>query len=185
MTSLDPAELPIFVGDWQEVPLSLIYQYVEHPRSRSKKRYAEGSMPFIASGSVNNGIDCYLMPKDDNDCDKGDCLTISPVDGSTFYQPKKFLGRGGGGSSIIILRSNLQLSESIQLFLASCIQRKLKQQCSYNSMGTANQIKQLSIKLPVDSTGHPDWQYMSDYVSFMKSIADRHVGSFQSIINNL
>ena len=183
VTSLDPAELPIFVGDWQEVPLSLIYQHVEHPKSRSKKQYFEGSMPFIASGSVNNGIDCYLMPKDENDYDKSDCLTISPVDGSTFYQPKKFLGRGGGGSSIIILRSDLQLSERVQLFLASCIQRKLKQQYSYNSMGTANQIKQLSIKLPVDSTGHPDWYYMNNYVKFMQSISHRQLQALKQVVH--
>ena len=183
VTSLDPSELPIFVDDWEEVPLSLIYQHVEHPKSRSKKRYAEGLMPFIASGSVNNGIDCYLVPKDENDYDKGDCLTISPVDGSTFYQPKKFLGRGGGGSSIIILRSDLQLSERMQLFLASCIQRKLKQQYSYNSMGTANQIKQLSIKLPVDSTGHPDWYYMNNYVKFMQSISHRQLQAFNQVVH--
>ena len=35
--------------------------------------------------------------------DKGNCITVSPVDGSAFYQEKDFLGRGGAGSSIILL----------------------------------------------------------------------------------
>ena len=72
-------------------------------RNRSQSDYEEGEIPFIASGNYNNGVLKYLMPKDNEVLDKGNCITVSPVDGSSFYQKEDFLGRGGAGSSIILL----------------------------------------------------------------------------------
>ena len=43
------------------------------------------------------------MPKKEEVLDKGNCITISPIDGSAFYQETAFLGRGGASSSILIL----------------------------------------------------------------------------------
>lgn len=57
----------------------------------------------MASGNYNNGVLKYLQPNKDESLEQGGCITVSPVDGSAFYQEKPFLGRGGAGSSIILL----------------------------------------------------------------------------------
>ena len=146
-----PAKLNI--DQWGEFKVSDIYEHIEHPVARSKKHYESGNIPFIASGAVNNGIDCYLAPKNKQDIDKGNCLTISPVDGSCFYQPNDFLGRGGGGSAISILRTNKSLSQATHVFLASIISHTLKEQYSFGNMGNTQKIKDTIIKLPIDANG--------------------------------
>ena len=146
-----PAKLNI--DQWGEFKISDIYEHIEHPVARSKKHYESGNIPFIASGSINNGIDCYLAPKNKQDIDKGNCLTISPVDGSCFYQPNDFLGRGGGGSAISILRTNKFLSQATHVFLASIISHTLKEQYSFGNMGNTQKGKDTIIKLPIDANG--------------------------------
>ena len=84
----------------------------------------------------------------------------------------------------MIFRDREHINENIQLFLCSVINRLALRFVDYSENAT-NRLPSSVIKLPVDSIGHPDWQYMNNYVEFMKLIADRHVGSFQSIINNL
>lgn len=157
-----PAKLNI--DHWGEFKISDIYEHIEHPIARSKKHYESGNIPFIASGAINNGIDCYLAPKNKQDIDKGNCLTISPVDGSCFYQPNDFLGRGGGGSAISILRTNKSLSQATHVFLASIISHTLKEQYSFGNMGNTQKIKDTIIKLPIDANGEPDWEYMDNQV---------------------
>ena len=172
----------INVSQWKEFKISDIYPIIQHPRTRSKKDYEQGSMPFIASGSTNNGIDCYLEPKDKNDYEKADCLTVSPVDGSCFYQSKPFLARGGGGSSILILRSKSKLNEAVHIFLATIITRKLKENYSFNTMGNSKSIANVKIKLPVTESDEPDWQYMDKYISSIQRAQKERVARLTSII---
>ena len=170
------------IDRWKEFKISDIYPIIQHPRTRSKKDYEQGSMPFIASGSTNNGIDCYLEPKDKNDYEKADCLTVSPVDGSCFYQSKPFLARGGGGSSILILRSKSKLNEAVHIFLATIITRKLKENYSFNTMGNSKSIANVKIKLPVTESDEPDWQYMDKYISSIQQVQKERVARLTSII---
>ena len=172
----------INIDHWGEFKISDIYENIEHPVARSKKHYESGNIPFIASGSINNGIDCYLAPKNKQDIDKGNCLTISPVDGSCFYQPNDFLGRGGGGSAISILRTNKFLSQATHVFLASIISHTLKEQYSFENMGNTQKIKDTIIKLPIDTKGEPDWEYMDNQVRHLATLSDLTITSLRSVI---
>lgn len=156
----------INTSKWQEFIIGDVYQIVERPQKRSKRQYSSGIVPYIASGSINNGVDSYLTPHSSSDIEQGDCLTISPVDASCFYQPKPFLGRGGGGSSIIILRSNFDLTENQHLFLASVIRKKLQERYSFNTMGNSHEIKFTKLKLPVSSE-KIDFKFMEEYMDLM------------------
>lgn len=76
---------------------------VSRPIGRNKDHYIEGNIPFVSSGSVNNGVMKCCKPNENEKLDKAGCITVSPVDGSAFYQSFDFLGRGGAGSSILPL----------------------------------------------------------------------------------
>lgn len=134
---------------------------VSRPMARSKDAYAAGDIPFVASGALNNGVMKCCTPHDDEVLDKSKCITVSPVDGSSFYQSVDFLGRGGAGSSILMLRGPM-LNEATGQFIA----RTVKQTCSkytYGHMGNKDSIKREIIMLPVDDSGEPDYDYMAEY----------------------
>lgn len=147
--------------DWRCFHLGEIYS-VSRPRTRRKDDYEPGNVPFVASGSANNGVMKYCEPKENESLDTGDCITVSPVDGSAFYQPIDFLGRGGAGSSVLILRRNGETKET-GVFIA----RSIQQTCSkytYGHMGNTDSISREQIMLPVTVSGEPDYNYMTAYV---------------------
>lgn len=152
----------INIQDWKEFKINSIFD-IKRPASRSVKKYDEGNIPFVSSGNYNNGIDSYCTPLNNELLDEGNCITVSPVDGSIFYQETDFLGRGGGGSSILLLY-NRNINKDVGLFLATVIRSTLTRKYQYNDMGSSESIKEEYIKLPVDINGELDWGYMERYV---------------------
>lgn len=148
--------------EWDEFHIDDLFE-VSRPTARNTTSYLIGNVPLIASGSVNNGVMKFCAPFNNETLDKGNCITVSPVDGSTFYHPMSFLGRGGAGSSILILRCS-----DLNLYRGEFMARAIKQTCSkytYGHMGNMDSIKQERIMLPVTSSSHKlDYNYMELYV---------------------
>ena len=164
--------LPLNKKKWEEFRIEKLFN-VSRPSARNKDAYEGGGVPFVASGSVNNGVLGLCRPHDGEALDSGNCITVSPVDGSTFYQPADFLGRGGAGSSIIILRR-----EGLNPYSGQFIARAIKQTCSkytYGHMGNQISIKRERIMLPVNELNEPDYEYMSEYVARIREeMLDRY-----------
>jgi len=136
---------------------------VKRPTPRNKDDYMEGLIPFVASGSMNNGVLKWCVPRNDEKLDKAGCITVSPVDGSAFYQPYYFLGRGGAGSSILMLYSK-HINKYNGQFIAKMISHTCSSKYNYGHMGNQNSIKREQIMLPVTDDGEPDFQFMEEYI---------------------
>lgn len=136
---------------------------VKRPIARNKDNYENGDIPFVASGSANNGVMKCCKPHKNEELDKAGCITVSPVDGSAFYQPCDFLGRGGAGSSILMLYAN-----NINLYSGQFVAKMISNTCAckytYGHMGNKDSIKRERIMLPVDDNDEPDYQFMEDYM---------------------
>ena len=155
------------ISVWKAFVIGKLFE-IKRPESRSIKQYEDGSVPFVSSGNFNNGIDKFVTPLADEVLDKGNCITISPVDGSCFYQAVDFLGRGGGGSSIILLYND-NMNEKNGIFISVILRKTLSKLYEYNDMGSSNSIKQEKIKLPITANNEPDWEYMENYVKALYS----------------
>lgn len=164
---------------WKEFVIKDIFT-VKRPAARSQVDYDEGEIPFVASGNFNNGVIKYLNPKSDEVLDKGNCITVSPIDGSSFYQEKDFLGRGGAGSSIILLY-NPKLNLYNGYFIATVI-RTVCQNYAYSDMANKNTIGTEKIKLPADKDGNPDYSYMEKYMRNCESIVRASLEKLKSAL---
>ena len=113
---------------------------VKRPPARNKDNYEIGNVPFVASGSVNNGVMKCCKPLENEKLDKAGCITVSPVDGSAFYQPYPFLGRGGAGSSVLML-----YTDNINLYSGQFIAKMISNTCAckytYGHMGNKDGIR--------------------------------------------
>ena len=184
-------------SDWRDFEIERLFS-IESPASRSIKTYNEGDIPYVSSGSMNNGIISYLEPKDDEELEKGNCITVSPLDGSSFYQEDDFLGRGGAGSAISLLY-NENLSKYNALFICTVIKIS-SQKFDYNDALTSDNLKLLKIKLPIkknddgsdyidsekkytDEGYIPDWDYMSTYMEGLEEKAQRRIDLLSKIAN--
>lgn len=156
--------VPLREKKWREFYIGSLFS-ISRPPARNKDNYPEGAVPFVASGSVNNGVMKFCTPLQEETPDKGNCITVSPVDGSTFYQPSVFLGRGGAGSSVLILRR-----EGLSLYNGLFMANMIRQTCSkytYGHMGNKDGIKRERVLLPVNDAGEADFAYMEQYVRNM------------------
>ena len=165
LSQLEHKEIPALdEKKWSQFRLGDLFE-VSRPSARNKDDYKVGDIPFVASGAMNNGVMKCCKMKVEEKLDSGNCITVSPVDGSSFYQPMDFLGRGGAGSSILILRDN-----GLNLFSGEFMARVIQQTCSkynYGHMGNKDSIKREHIMLPVTDTGKPDYDYMAQYAKNM------------------
>lgn len=161
---------------WKEFEIENLFS-VTRPPARLATEFEEGTIPFIASGNENNGVEKYVAAKNDI-LDKKGCISVSPVDGSCFYQPNDFLGRGGAGSSIIILR-NSKLNPYSALFICSSL-RRVFSKYNYSNMGSASKIKKEKVLLPATPTGEPDWKYMEMYMRGVEAITKEKISLLTS-----
>lgn len=162
---------------WKEFIIKDLFT-VKRPSARSQANYNDGDIPFVASGNFNNGVLKYLEPKKDEILDAGNCITVSPIDGSSFYQEDDFLGRGGAGSSIILLYNpNLNLYNGY--FIATVI-RTVCRKYAYSDMANKDTIGAEKIKLPVDETGNPDFSYMESYMKNLELAVSSSLSDLQS-----
>ena len=162
---------------WKEFIIKDLFT-VKRPSARSQANYNDGDIPFVASGNFNNGVLKYLEPKKDEILDAGNCITVSPIDGSSFYQEDDFLGRGGAGSSIILLYNpNLNLYNGY--FIATVI-RTVCRKYAYSDMANKDTIGAEKIKLPVDETGDPDFSYMELYMKNLELAVSSSLTDLQS-----
>ena len=183
------------INDWQGFVISRLF-VIESPAERSIKTYNSGDVPYVSSGKMNNGIISYLDPKEDEELEKGNCITVSPLDGASFYQEDDFLGRGGAGSAISMLY-NENLSKYNGLFMCTVIKISAKK-FDYNDALTGANLENLIIKLPVlhnedgsiyidkekkysDDGYIPDWEYMSRYMEAIEEKAQNRIDLLRGI----
>lgn len=151
----------IDTSKWEPFKIRSLFT-VKRPAARSQSKYDDGDVPFVASGNHNNGVLKYLCPKTGEILDKGNCITVSPIDGSAFYQKNDFLGRGGAGSSIIMLYND-SINEYSGCFIATIISTVCKKYY-YSDMANKDVIAEETIMLPVDENHQPDFSYMEEYM---------------------
>ena len=188
VTSLDPAELPIFVGDWQEFHLYDFFDIESGSKldKRKAQLYEGPDFNLIGRSVDHNGIVGHCSTISGTKSYKKGCLTI-PLGGrylgACYVQCYVQLDDFYTTQNVDVLIPKFDMSDYVKKFISIVVFRE--SQLHYEAF--VNELNRhiktdFVIKLPVDLFGHPDWQYMNNYVEFMKSIADRHVGSFQSII---
>jgi hypothetical protein len=156
----------IDISTWKTFSVSPLFS-IERPAARVSTSYDDGDIPFVASGNFNNGIEKYVAIKNGENLDKAGCITVSPVDGSAFYQKSDFLGRGGAGSSILILR-NTNLNQWNALFICSVL-RRIGSKFNYANMCSAKKLAKELLYLPILEDGNPNWKYMEDYIKSIHS----------------
>lgn len=145
---------------WKEFKVWDLFE-ISSPNPRSQNNYEDWEVPFVASWDVNNWILKYCKPRSGENLDIWNCITVSPVDWSSFYQENDFLGRWWAGSSIMILR-NKNLHKYCWLFVAWIIRKCCN--FTYNDMWNREKLKNLIVKFPVDSEWNPNRDFMENYI---------------------
>lgn len=117
---------------------------------------------FINSGLENNGI----KGKTDKEARIFNENTIT-IDfwGNSFYRNFKY--KMATHNHVFSLSSKNIKNENIGLYFVSSM-RFLRKLFSYNEMGTWNKIKNISLSLPITTSGEIDYDYIEKYIKALK-----------------
>ena len=158
------------IQQWKEFRVGDLFDMVRgHTLTSENKEDYAGHIPCINGTSENNGVQYYLS---DEIAEKGfqkfpaPAITIVRVGegGKTFVQTEDFFV----ADNAFALLPRSSLNQYHLLFLSSVLDlNRIKY--SYGRTVTSDYIE-TNIKLPVDCSGNPDWQFMEDY---MKSLHHR------------
>ena len=172
---------------WKEFEIGKLFYKVE---LKAKKQFnkatdvslvktEEFSLPLVNAKDGNNGI-MYYGRESDFEFEEM-CLDIvsdgAVSTGNVYAQPQKT----GILYNAYLIKSYLpSVSEKSLLFLATIIQKTIKQKYGYENKAGWQKVKEEKIKLPVDINGNPNFAYMEQYMQNLESAVSSSLTALRS-----
>lgn len=166
ITSLDPVKLPIFVGEWKEFKINKLFT-IQTGTDLIMRNLENGKYPLVTHSQENNGITKYISKLQNRQL-YDHTRTLSVADRGTFFvahQTSDF--HIGTRVKVLIYKGFIPINDNIALFLATSI-NKLRDRFYNYAENATNRLPDSLIRLPVNFNGDPDWQYMDQYISWIK-----------------
>ena len=113
--------------------------------------------PVITAKTTNNGVDGYYSKYN---CEGNVICSGGEATGMiSFYQKDKcwVMDRSR------ILKPKFLLNKFVALFIVPQL-NKFNEYFGYDNSANPDDIKKLSINLPVDKSGNPNWKYMEEFI---------------------
>lgn len=160
VTSIKHLTLNINFNTWKTFLIKNIFQNISIAKSEDIGSLETGKFKFIGRSFTNNGFQGYV---NSNVITKGNCITISMVGTFVaFYQQEEFVA----SQNMLILRTK-QLNKYLALFLCTVLNKEIKAKYSYNRPIQKCKFINQKIKLPADSFGNPNWEFMENYMKLL------------------
>jgi len=113
-------------------------------KSHGFSKYDRGDAAFITNGFTNNGVQGYVCPIKMDKVFTFHGLCMSAFCEATVQNPP-FVGRGNGGSGIIVLEPKNAMSMKDLYFLASYINNSARWRFSYGRMVSKERVPKIEI----------------------------------------
>lgn len=150
----------ILFGDFQ---FDSIFNKIKQGRRLKKADQVPGDIPFVMSGTTNNGVVGYVS----NPVSKfpSNSITID-IFGNCFYRNYEF---GAGDDTGVYWNDSIQLDENSMLFLTSSMEKTLQRFCSYGQKLRSSKAGGFKMRLPVTEKC-PDYKMMNNLISAIKKL---------------
>ena len=132
----------------------------------SENQSLEYDLPLVNAKHSNNGIMYYGRSAEWESASMAIDIVADGAasTGDVYGQPQK---TGVLYNAYLVKAKAPNITEPILFFLATVIEKCVKNYFGYENKCTWDKVKQRTISLPVDATGAPDWAYMECYMSAM------------------
>ena len=159
--------LSLNAENWKWFRYDEIFE-IKKGKRLTKADMIDGEINYIGATDSNNGITAKIS--NNEHIHHSNTITVS-YNGSiaeAFYQDKPFWAT----DDVNVLYPKFELNPYIAIFLCTLIYKE-KYRFNYGRKWDKEMMNKSQIKLPVTKDGHPDWQYMEDYIKslpYSKSI---------------
>lgn len=163
--------------DWKEFVVGELFPSMVKPPVLHTRQVveAEEGIPYVVRTKFNNGIKCRVHPVSDVIPSPAGVITWGAENATFFYQTEEFLS----GRDIYFVDTRAY-SANACVFLAACLQT-VTHKYPYNYGLFPDLLKEERIKLPVDTSGEPDWVYMDKYMQAVMNNTQDDLSVMQAI----
>lgn len=165
--------------EWGEFIIDEVFD-VENSKPYHKVDLSEtGEVPYITRTAKNNGLETIVNRQ--NTINPKDVITFGAESVVFFYQPYEHIT--GNKVYYVKMKGNSYLLKKIGLFLTCCFQNNFKNTDYGFGLGlTGTRFRRMKVKLPINSTNIPDWEYMEQYT---KNIISKKLDLYLNYIEKL
>ena len=157
-THIEKKDIPFDVTNWKQFKISDLFDVKGTKTTKLEDLEVVGSgiYPYVTTQSVDNGIAGYY----NTFTEEGNVITAdSAVVGFCSYQEKPF----SASDHVEKLIPKFNMNKFNALFIITILNKE-NYRYSYGRKFNQAKIKDTIIKLPVDSSGSPDWLFMENYI---------------------
>ena len=135
-----------------------MFNHIEQGRRLKKEDQRPGSIPFVMSGTTNQGVIGYISNPVTSF--PANAITVD-IFGNTFYRSYAF----GAGDDTGVYWSDIEnYSSSTMLFFSAAIGKSLKGRYSYGNKLRSSQSHDFKISLPINSSGEIDFVLIEEFL---------------------
>ena len=116
-------------------------------KSHAYNQYDTGDVAFITNGFINNGIQGFINPLNKDKVFRFTGICLSSFGDATVQRPP-FIGRGNGGSGLIVLEPKEKMTEHDLLYYASFLNNYAKWRFSYGRMVSKDRLNNIYCERP-------------------------------------
>ena len=116
----------------------------------------DGDIRFIGASAINNGVTAHIANITHLHPANTISVNYNGSVGEAFYQDKSFWA--SDDVNVLHLKTH-HLSKEIALFFIPLI-RNVGKRFKFDEKWTKDLMNRTKLKLPVDTSGTPDWSYM-------------------------
>lgn len=149
---------------WQYFIISKLFKIQPTMGKITDDLVCGSDIPYISAKKELNGLE-IMCDRIENEqfISNGGCIVFIQLGqgsaGYALYQNDDFIGMNGKTSC----GYNKHLNQYNGLFIVTILDLE-RPKYSFGRSWTGDRLKNTKIKLPVDSQGNPDWQFMEDYI---------------------
>ncbi len=145
--------------EWKEIPVARLFK-ISGSKTTPKstlEQMGDGEYPYVTTQTTANGQAGYYNLA----TEKGGVLTVdSAVAGFCTYQANDF----SASDHVEVLIPKFGMNKYIALFLTVQINKNNQKKFSYGYKACQDRLREMSIILPINSKGEPDYEFMEEYI---------------------
>lgn len=122
---------------------------------------SEFAIRYITRTGENNGCELLadIREVDASIVETGKAITVGDTTATCFYQDEQFIT----GDHMVVVRADGWLNKYTAIYIVALLTNE-QYKYSYGRAFLMDRIKETILKLPADSDGNPDWQFMESYI---------------------
>jgi len=144
--------------EWFEIGDERLFR-IEKGKRLTKADMMDGNIPYIGAIDSNNGLSALIA--NDEQLHKANTITVS-YNGSiaeAFYQNREYWAT----DDVNVLYPRFNLNKYVAIFVTTILHNE-KYRFNYGRKWKKELMEKSKIKLPVDDSGNPDWQFMENFI---------------------